>query len=169
MQRSIDALYAASVPAIGWIAAILVLSGYMLMMSKKVSPDGVVYLALNAAGSFGLGLTTIAAHAWQSAVVNVLWLAFGIAPLGRAVASKVRRVRRARAKARAKAAEVRAAGAVDDSALWRFAELRIPAPVTLRLHRGGRRSACTPRTSRRSRRRHVATGESDRPELTRAA
>jgi hypothetical protein len=166
MQRSIDALYAASVPAIGWIAAILVLSGYMLMMSKKVSADGVVYLALNAAGSFGLGLTTIAAHAWQSAVVNVLWLAFGIAPLGRAVASKVRRVRKARAKARAARAITTAA---NDSAHWRFAEFRVPATVALRLHRGGRHSECIPRTSRRSRRRHVATGEADRPVLTRAA
>jgi hypothetical protein len=166
MQRSIDALYAASVPTIGWIAAILVLSGYMLMMSKKVSADGVVYLGLNAAGSFGLGLTTIAAHAWQSAVVNVLWLAFGIAPLGRAVASKVRRVRKARAKVRA----ARALDAsVNDAAHWRFAELRVPAPVALRLHRGGRRSDCTPRGSRRAGRRHPVTGESDRPELTRAA
>ena len=92
MQRSIAILFSDSIPIIGWLAAIMVLTGYVLMMSKRVSADGVVYLALNAAGSFGLGLTTIAAHAWQSAAVNVLWLAFGIAPLGRAVHAKLRRM-----------------------------------------------------------------------------
>jgi hypothetical protein len=71
--------------AVGWLAAAVVLAGYALMVSGRIAADGAVYLTVNAVGSLGLAVSTVASHAWQSALVNVLWLVFGVHPLRRAL------------------------------------------------------------------------------------
>ena len=66
---------------VGWVAAVTVLVAHGLMMSGRIGANGVTYLSANAAGSAGLAMSMAVANAWQSAVVNALWLVFGIAPL----------------------------------------------------------------------------------------
>src|SRR5947208_10638380 len=80
---------------VGWVAAALVLVGYELMVSGRLAADSARYLTINAAGSAGLAVSTVASHAWQSAMVNVLWLAFGMAPLHRALQRRRARLRAA--------------------------------------------------------------------------
>lgn len=91
MHSGFSSLLDAAASTIGWVAAAAVLLAYMLLMTGRVTADSVIYLTANAAGSAGLALSMVVAHAWQPAVVNVLWLIFGIAPLVRALRGRLRR------------------------------------------------------------------------------
>ena len=71
------------VAAIGWVGAVSVLAAYLLLLHHRTSADSQLYLTLNFLGSGCLAVSTSVAHAWPSAAVNVIWLAFGIAPLVR--------------------------------------------------------------------------------------
>ena len=72
------------IATIGWIGAVSLLAAYLLLLSRRASADGHLYLSLNFLGSACLAVSTSAARAWPSAAVNLIWLAIGIAPLIRA-------------------------------------------------------------------------------------
>jgi hypothetical protein len=68
----------------GWIGAVSVLAAYLMLLRHRTSAEGLLYLSLNFLGSACLAVSASAAHAWSSAAVNLIWLAIGAAPLGRA-------------------------------------------------------------------------------------
>jgi hypothetical protein len=77
----------------GWVGAVVVLAAYGLMVAGRMPATSGRYLAANAVGSLGLGISALQLHAWQGATVNVLWLLFGLRPLGRAVQRRLARGR----------------------------------------------------------------------------
>jgi hypothetical protein len=80
----------ATATTIGWVAAVAVLCAYALLMAGRTSSSSLGYLAVNAAGSAGLAVSMAAIHAWQSVLLNTLWLVFGVAPLVRGWRERLR-------------------------------------------------------------------------------
>lgn len=125
---------------IGWLAAATVLIAYALLMTGRTKPDAIGYLIANALGSLGMGVCMFAQHAWQSVLVNALWLLFGLGPL-------VKQMRLARARPH---------------------QPRIRrGPVSARAVGGARRArtarTCTPNGVARASRRHSASSGSASP------
>ncbi|MEO6886174.1 MAG: hypothetical protein ABI232_07815 [Jatrophihabitantaceae bacterium] len=69
------------ITVLGWFAAAALLLAYGLNIKGRLPAVGLPYLLLNLFGAFGLGLSTAGAHAWPSAMVNLIWLGLGIGPL----------------------------------------------------------------------------------------
>jgi hypothetical protein len=61
----------------GWIGAALLLAGYALVSSSRLSGDGVPYQVVNLAGSVGLMVNSANNAAWPSAGLNLVWAAIG--------------------------------------------------------------------------------------------
>lgn len=66
------------IAAIGWVGAVAVLLAYGLNHLGRLHPRDAAYLVLNTVGAIGLMISTAAAHAWPSAVVNLIWLVIGV-------------------------------------------------------------------------------------------
>ncbi|MFC5826555.1 CBU_0592 family membrane protein [Nonomuraea insulae] len=67
--------------AVGWIGAALLLIGYALVSSARLSGDGTAYQLLNLAGSAGLMVNSAYSAAWPSAGLNLVWAAIGTVAL----------------------------------------------------------------------------------------
>ncbi|MFG1701623.1 hypothetical protein ACFLIM_00395 [Nonomuraea sp. M3C6] len=67
--------------AVGWIGAALLLIGYALVSSSRMSGDGPAYQLINLAGSVGLMLNSAYSSAWPSAGLNLVWAAIGVVAL----------------------------------------------------------------------------------------
>jgi hypothetical protein len=63
--------------AAGWIGAALLLAGYALVSSAKISGDGRPYQVMNLFGSLGLMANSAWNAAWPSAGLNLVWAAIG--------------------------------------------------------------------------------------------
>ncbi|WP_052424267.1 CBU_0592 family membrane protein [Nonomuraea candida] len=66
---------------IGWAGAALLLAGYALVSSSRLSGDGVAYQLINLAGSIGLMVNSAYSAAWPSAGLNLVWAAIGVVAL----------------------------------------------------------------------------------------
>ncbi|MFB4274688.1 hypothetical protein ACBJ59_05280 [Nonomuraea sp. MTCD27] len=67
--------------AVGWIGAALLLAGYALVSSSRLSGDGVAYQLVNLTGSLGLMINSAYSAAWPSAGLNLVWAAIGVVAL----------------------------------------------------------------------------------------
>lgn len=67
--------------AVGWIGAALLLIGYALVSSARLSGDGTAYQLLNLAGAVGLMVNSAYSAAWPSAGLNLVWAAIGTVAL----------------------------------------------------------------------------------------
>ncbi|MFG1695939.1 hypothetical protein [Nonomuraea sp. NPDC049309] len=67
--------------ALGWLGAALLLAGYALVSSSRLSGDGVAYQLINLAGSVGLMINSAYYAAWPSAALNLIWAAIGVTAL----------------------------------------------------------------------------------------
>ncbi|MFC4014866.1 hypothetical protein ACFOY2_47130 [Nonomuraea purpurea] len=67
--------------AVGWIGAALLLTGYALVSSSRMSADGVAYQLVNLAGSLGLMINSAYSAAWPSVGLNLVWAAIGVVAL----------------------------------------------------------------------------------------
>ncbi|MEU6710587.1 hypothetical protein ABZ897_03820 [Nonomuraea sp. NPDC046802] len=67
--------------AVGWIGAALLLTGYALVSSSRLSADGVAYQLVNLAGSLGLMINSAYSAAWPSVGLNLVWAAIGVVAL----------------------------------------------------------------------------------------
>ncbi|NUP04101.1 MAG: hypothetical protein HOV96_34385 [Nonomuraea sp.] len=67
--------------AIGWIGAALLLAGYALVSSARLSGDGVPYQLVNLFGASGLMVNSAYNAAWPSAGLNLVWAAIGVVAL----------------------------------------------------------------------------------------
>lgn len=58
----------------GWIGAVLVLSAYFLVSSRRLIGDSAPFQWLNLAGGFGLLVNTLYYRAYPSSLVNIVWM-----------------------------------------------------------------------------------------------
>lgn len=65
--------------AVGWIGAALLLFGYGMVSSSRMSGDGLPYQLLNLVGAVTLMVNSAYNAAWPSAGLNLVWAAIGIA------------------------------------------------------------------------------------------
>ncbi|MFI7700749.1 hypothetical protein [Nonomuraea sp. NPDC049480] len=67
--------------AIGWAGAAVLLAGYALVSSSRLSGDGAAYQLLNLFGSVALMVNSASSAAWPSAGLNLIWAAIGVVAL----------------------------------------------------------------------------------------
>lgn len=67
----------------GWIGALLILAGYALLTSGRVTAKSPLYQWLNVFGAVGFIVNGIANHALPSAGLNIVWLGIGLFALWR--------------------------------------------------------------------------------------
>lgn len=72
-----------SVELAGWLGAGALLSAYVLVSSGHLAARGRGFQLLNAAGAVGLVVNGAWHHAWPSVGLNVVWIAVGVAAMGR--------------------------------------------------------------------------------------
>ncbi len=71
------------VDIIGWAGAVVLLSAYGLVSTKKLEGDSVPYQLLNLAGGLLLIVNTVYYGAYPSSTVNLIWSLIAILTLGR--------------------------------------------------------------------------------------
>jgi formate hydrogenlyase subunit 3/multisubunit Na+/H+ antiporter MnhD subunit len=63
-----------TIEIIGWLAAILMLSAYLLLTAGKLSPRSRVYQWLNVLAGAGFIINSGSNGAYPSAFINVVWI-----------------------------------------------------------------------------------------------
>ena len=74
---------AAFIDTLGWIGTALILLAYLLVSTKRVEGDSLLYQGLNITASILLVINTFFWHAYPSLFVNAAWILIGVAALGR--------------------------------------------------------------------------------------
>lgn len=82
----------AAVDIAGWSGAAFVLVAYGLVSLRKLTGDSPAFQIMNIAGAAGIALHSGTNHAWVSVVVNLVWIAIGLAALARRLGRAHRRV-----------------------------------------------------------------------------
>lgn len=77
--------------AVGWVGAALLLTGYALVSSSRMSGDGVAYQLINLTGSVSLMINSAYSSAWPSAGLNLVWAAIGVVALAKLARLRTRR------------------------------------------------------------------------------
>ncbi|MEU8249529.1 hypothetical protein [Nonomuraea sp. NPDC048916] len=67
--------------AIGWLGAGLLVIGYGLISTSRLSGDSVAYQVINLVGSITLMANSAYNDAWPSAGLNLVWAAIGVVAL----------------------------------------------------------------------------------------
>ena len=68
---------------VGWIGAILILTGYGLLSAGKLDGKSPLYQWLNVVGALGFIANSAWHSAWPSAILNIIWVGIGIVALVR--------------------------------------------------------------------------------------
>ncbi|MGH3097939.1 MAG: CBU_0592 family membrane protein [Streptosporangiales bacterium] len=76
----------------GWLGGIAVAVAYVLVATKRISPDARTFQLLNIVGGILLTATTVYRHALPNTVINIVWIVFGVYAL---LAARQRRRRTA--------------------------------------------------------------------------
>lgn len=79
----------------GWAGALLILSGYALLTSGRVTAQSPLYQWLNVVGAAGFIVNGIANQAYPSAGLNIVWMAIGAVALWNIAAKRRRGSRQA--------------------------------------------------------------------------
>lgn len=69
------------VEVVGWAGALLILSGYALLTSGRVTAQSPLYQWLNVVGAAGFIVNGLANHAYPSAGLNIVWMGIGAVAL----------------------------------------------------------------------------------------
>ncbi len=69
------------VEVVGWIGALLILSGYALLTSGRVTAQSPLYQWLNVVGAAGFIVNGLANQAYPSAGLNIVWMGIGAVAL----------------------------------------------------------------------------------------
>lgn len=67
-----------AIETIGWIGAVIMLSGYVLLTLERLSPRSSAYHWLNILSGAGFIINSGWNGAYPSACINVVWVAIGI-------------------------------------------------------------------------------------------
>lgn len=78
------------VEVVGWIGALLILSGYALLTSGRVTAQSPLYQWLNVVGAAGFIVNGLANRAYPSAGLNIVWMGIGGVALWRIAATRRR-------------------------------------------------------------------------------
>ena len=73
------------IEVIGWIAAAMMLSAYLMLTSGRLSASSKLYQWLNVLSGAGFILNSGYNGAYPSASINVLWVAIGLYGLARGI------------------------------------------------------------------------------------
>lgn len=65
----------------GWVGAVSLLSGYLLVSYDVITPDSPVYHLLNMTAAIGLITIALVKKLYQSIVVNSVWLVIALTAL----------------------------------------------------------------------------------------
>jgi hypothetical protein len=65
----------------GWSSAAVLLTAYALVSRRRLRSDGTAFQAMNVIGATGIAIHSGSNRAWASVVVNLIWIAVGIATL----------------------------------------------------------------------------------------
>jgi hypothetical protein len=76
----------AAIAIAGWSGAAILLAAYALISLRRLTADGSAFQIMNIAGAAGIALNSGSNGAWASAVLNLVWIAIGIAALARRAA-----------------------------------------------------------------------------------
>ncbi|MFI6511484.1 hypothetical protein ACIBCT_28075 [Streptosporangium sp. NPDC050855] len=68
---------------LGWAGAALLLYGYAMVSTSRMSGDGMPYQVINLTGAVTLMINSAFHAAWPSAVLNVVWGAIGLVAIAR--------------------------------------------------------------------------------------
>ncbi len=69
------------IEVVGWIGALLILSGYALLTSGRVTARSPLYQWLNVVGAAGFIVNGLANEAYPSAGLNIVWMGIGAVAL----------------------------------------------------------------------------------------
>jgi hypothetical protein len=69
------------IEVVGWIGALLILSGYALLTSGRVTAQSPLYQWLNVVGAAGFIVNGVANEAYPSAGLNIVWMGIGAVAL----------------------------------------------------------------------------------------
>lgn len=69
------------VEIVGWAGALLILSGYALLTSGRVTAQSPLYQWLNVVGAAGFIVNGVANEAYPSAGLNIVWMGIGAVAL----------------------------------------------------------------------------------------
>jgi hypothetical protein len=67
-----------AVETVGWIGALLILLGYLLITTGKLTGKSLLYQAMNVFGAAGFAINGWWHRALPSAALNVVWLLIGV-------------------------------------------------------------------------------------------
>lgn len=62
----------------GWLGGIAVAVAYVLVATRRLSPDARTFQLLNIVGGVLLTFTTVYRHALPNTVINLVWIVFGV-------------------------------------------------------------------------------------------
>lgn len=62
----------------GWFGGLAIVTGYLLLLAKRTSPDSRTFLMLNTVGGGLLTASALYAEAWPNTVINLMWLLSGL-------------------------------------------------------------------------------------------
>ncbi len=77
-----------TIEIIGWVAAVMLLSAYLLLNARKVSANSRLYQWLNVLSGAGLIINSGWNGAYPSAAINVVWMLIAIYGVLRATGRK---------------------------------------------------------------------------------
>lgn len=77
-----------AVEIVGWGGAVLILLGYVLITTGKLTGQSLVYQAMNVIGAAGFAINGWWHKALPSAALNVVWLLFGVVATWRIMAKR---------------------------------------------------------------------------------
>lgn len=75
---------------VGWVGAVLILTGYGLLSAGRLDAKSPAYQWLNVVGAIGFILNSGWNGAWPSAALNVIWVGIGAVALARIFAGRAR-------------------------------------------------------------------------------
>jgi cell shape-determining protein MreD len=67
-----------AVEAAGWVGAALILLGYLLITTGKLTGKSLAYQAMNVVGAAGFAINGWWHRALPSAALNIVWLLIGV-------------------------------------------------------------------------------------------
>ncbi|TSC58704.1 MAG: Uncharacterized protein Greene041619_414 [Candidatus Peregrinibacteria bacterium Greene0416_19] len=68
---------------IGWYGTAAIIGAYALVSFSILSPESVLYQALNGTGAIGIVVVSLQKKAYQPAVLNIIWTAIAAVAVAR--------------------------------------------------------------------------------------
>ena len=77
----------AAIAIAGWSGAGILIAAYALVSLRRLAGDSNAFQIMNIVGAAGIAVNSGSNGAWASAVLNLVWIAIGLAAIARRVRS----------------------------------------------------------------------------------